>query len=350
MVDRLQWPKSVRQSGRGTKLLEGRLTVVSCWKTTIGTVFSSVAHKDSMNHSCGIETEYNLVAKRYPELLVFLCVVNAVLAIIATVGNSLVLAALWRTPSLRSPTYVLLSGLALSDLGVGLIGQPTFVGFIIVHMQRNCHLFYQLLNIYLFIGSVLSHVTFLTLCAVTFERFLALKIYLRYRELVTVRQTLLLLGSIWIGALVETVWFLKHPSTAEIFSVACTVLLAFSTLWCYFKIFQIVRHHQSQIQSQAQISQLYSGGQNSMLNIARYRKSIRSMQYIFSLFLISYLPWVCFHLINRTTKKRDTSNLLLFQEFLVTLTYLNSFLNPFLYCWRMGEIRQAVKETIAVLF
>ena len=66
-----------------------------------------------MNHSCGIETEHKLVGKRYPELLVFLCVLNAVAAIIATVGNSLVLAAMWRTPSLRSPTHVLLSGMAL---------------------------------------------------------------------------------------------------------------------------------------------------------------------------------------------------------------------------------------------
>ena len=71
-----------------------------------------------MNHSCGIETEYKLVGERFSELLVFLCVINAVAAIIATVGNSLVLAALSRTPSLRSPTYVLLSGMVLSDLGV----------------------------------------------------------------------------------------------------------------------------------------------------------------------------------------------------------------------------------------
>ena len=140
-----------------------------------------------MNHSCGIETEYKLVGERFSELLVFLCVINAVAAIIATVGNLLVLAALSRTPSLRSPTYVLLSGLALSDLGVGLIAQPTFVGLNVALVKLNCHLFYQLLRIHHFVANMFLDITFLTLCAVTFERFLALKIPLRYRELVIVR-------------------------------------------------------------------------------------------------------------------------------------------------------------------
>ena len=28
------------------------------------------------------------------------------------------------------------------------------------------------------------------------------------------------------------------------------------------------------------------------------------------------------------------------------LVYLNSSLNPFLYCWKISEVQQAVKETI----
>ena len=37
-------------------------------------------------------------------------------------------------------------------------------------------------------------------------------------------------------------------------------------------------------------------------------------------------------------------------EFTATLVYLNSSLNPFLYCWKIREVRQAVKETLKQLF
>ena len=54
-------------------------------------------------------------------------VINAVMTLTAVFGNSLILAAVWKTPSLRSPSYVLISVLALSDLGVGIFIQPTYV-------------------------------------------------------------------------------------------------------------------------------------------------------------------------------------------------------------------------------
>ena len=37
-------------------------------------------------------------------------------------------------------------------------------------------------------------------------------------------------------------------------------------------------------------------------------------------------------------------------QFTVTLLYLNSSLNPFLYYWKIREVRQAVKETLRQLF
>ena len=38
------------------------------------------------------------------------------------------------------------------------------------------------------------------------------------------------------------------------------------------------------------------------------------------------------------------------RNFAATIVYLNSSLNPFLYCWKIREVRQAVKETLRQLF
>ena len=34
-------------------------------------------------------------------------------------------------------------------------------------------------------------------------------------------------------------------------------------------------------------------------------------------------------------------------SYTVTLLFLNSSLNPFLYCWKIDEVKQAMKETIS---
>ena len=54
---------------------------------------------------------------------VFMSVIVAValLSPVAVVGNGLVLAAIWRNPSLRTPSYILLAGLAITDFCTGLI-------------------------------------------------------------------------------------------------------------------------------------------------------------------------------------------------------------------------------------
>lgn len=61
-----------------------------------------------------------------PGWYIFSCILNAVFSVTATVANLLVLTAIRRTPTLHSPSNTLLLGLALSDLGVGLIVHPIF--------------------------------------------------------------------------------------------------------------------------------------------------------------------------------------------------------------------------------
>ena len=57
-----------------------------------------------------------------PELIVvFNSTVNFPLSVLTIVGNTLVLVAVWRTPYLRSPSVILLCGLATTDLAVGLL-------------------------------------------------------------------------------------------------------------------------------------------------------------------------------------------------------------------------------------
>ena len=60
---------------------------------------------------------------------VFMSVLVALtlLSPVAVVGNGLVFAAIWRNPALRTPSYILLAGLAITDFCTGLITQPLYI-------------------------------------------------------------------------------------------------------------------------------------------------------------------------------------------------------------------------------
>ena len=70
--------------------------------------------------------------------VIIYCAILAMLIPITIAGNSLVLAAIFKTPSLRSPSTAFLSTLDFSDLAVGLIVQPLYIAseFTTVYFMR----------------------------------------------------------------------------------------------------------------------------------------------------------------------------------------------------------------------
>ena len=55
---------------------------------------------------------------------------------VAVVGNALVLAAVWRNPSLRTPSYTLLTGLAITDLCTGVVTYPFYVAAMLMLLKN----------------------------------------------------------------------------------------------------------------------------------------------------------------------------------------------------------------------
>ena len=57
------------------------------------------------------------------------CLLNGLLMLLTIMGNVLVLTAMSTTPSLRSSSTIFLCSLAVSDLLVGFVVQPIYIGF-----------------------------------------------------------------------------------------------------------------------------------------------------------------------------------------------------------------------------
>ena len=265
-------------------------------------------------------------------------VLDSVLAIVSIVGNSFVLISIWRTPRLHSPSNVLLAGLALTDLGVGLVCQPARIVAAVMSlaskMRDKCIVDRALTLVIVFTSYFFAGVSLLTLIAVTVDRYLALRLHLRYSELVTVKRVLVLLLSIWtVSVLNSAVWALTK-FFSYIFSCSFILIFISVTVWCNFKIFKTIRRHQVHMQAQA------VAGPN-LPNVARYKKSVFNMMYIIGLSMISYIPWFVAAILNFVRPLSHTT-----WHTVVTLFFLNSCFNPVLYCWRMGELRQAIMEMV----
>ena len=84
----------------------------------------------------------------------------------------------------------------------------------------------------------------------------------------------------------------------------------------------------------------------SVLNIARYKKTVYSVAWIQFVMLACYGPFIVmaflFHFgsIDYSTETRIANDVS------ICLLFLNSSLNPVLYCWRIKDVRQEVKNTI----
>ncbi len=79
----------------------------------------------------------------------------------------------------------------------------------------------------------------------------------------------------------------------------------------------------------------------------RYKKTVFSALWVHITLLTCYLPFAV--VVTLITIRGLSSSLFLAQGWAFTLVYLNSSLNPAFYCWKIKEVRQAMKETIRQL-
>ena len=272
--------------------------------------------------------------------LILLTVINSFLSITAILGNTLILVALHKESSLHAPSKLLLRSLATTDLCVAIIVEPLAVTSWMSMVNERWNICRFAYDASFVAAYTLCSVSLLTLTAISVDRLLALLLRLRYRQVVTLKRTYVTLTAFWVLPIVPpSMYFLNHQITTwfgrSVMSL-CLVTLVFS----YVRIFFTLRHNQTQVQNSFQQGQ---PRQTVPLNIARYRRTVSSTLWVQLALIVCYLPYSIVWALR--TERRLTPSFYLAWVFAVTLVMLNSSLNPILYCWKIREVKQAVKET-----
>ncbi|XP_078367338.1 melanocyte-stimulating hormone receptor-like [Oculina patagonica] len=272
-------------------------------------------------------------------------VLNSVCALPASVLNILVILAVWRKSQLHTPSNVLLSNLALTDLGVGCLVQPVFVAHKIaaIHGNISLHCFASLGSKTL--GSVLGAVSLTTLTAISIDRLLALVLSVRYRTVVTIRWTIRVVGLLWLTGIILTIPLFIYPMSFLYCMILLLVLCLTVTTLAYAKLFRLIHQHQTKVGVDLQTAGPQSQELTEASNIAKYKSSICTVIFLVILMLLFYSPYLVLNIVLAVVRSNDDRFKAAF-NITHTILFMNSLVNPAFYCWKIRRIPNAIKEML----
>ena len=289
--------------------------------------------------------EIEIILLHYEEALILpRCALNLVFSLVAILANLLVIRALWKASSIPASLKMLFLSLAFSDLAVGLFAQLMYGAILAVIFKISASgsdldfLCPTVLTVSHFTVFFLAGASFLNITIIAVDRFVAVSLHLRYQELVTSTRVAISLVILWVTSGLAAAIYVLLP---QHFGVVSVVVICFGlvlTTVANIRIYKVVRYHQNQIQSQLQQAN------HQEMELLRQKKSAFNALFVYVVFIVCYLPYFCVMILDKNDSSR--SSLLIAHRVTVFLVFLNSSLNPLVYCWRYREIRQIVKNTV----
>ena len=174
-------------------------------------------------------------------------------------------------------------------------------------------------------SSLLCIVSLLTLTAISVDRLLALLLALRYRQVVTLRRAYGTVIAFWaVRTFSSTIRFFLNFNIKKWYRVSSISLCLATSTYSYTRIIINLHHRQNQLR--------------------RYRKAVSTALWLQFTLVACYVPYAVS--VTWLIHAKLSSSVFLALSYTATLIFLNSTLNPILYCWKIDEVREAVKDTI----
>ncbi|KAM6168915.1 adenosine receptor A3 [Erethizon dorsatum] len=273
---------------------------------------------------------------------------EAFIGLFAVVGNVLVIWVIKLNPSLRTTTFYFIVSLALADIAVGVLVIPLAI---VISLNIPMH-FYSCL----FMCCVLlifTHASIMSLLAIAVDRYLRVKLTIRYKRVTTQRRIWLALGLCWLVSLLVGLtpmfgWNGKLTSKElqnvticrcsfrPIMSMEYMVFFSFFTwifiplvVMCaiYLNIFYVIRN---------KLSQNLSASKETGAFYGREFKTAKSLFLVLFLFALCWLP---LSIINCALyfKVRIPDDVMFLA---ILLSHANSMMNPIVYACKIKKFKE----------
>ena len=275
--------------------------------------------------------------------------INSALFILSLTGNSLVIYLVWTKPTLRSPTYFLMSFLALSDLLTSLFGQLSYSIAVTLFNDISCATDKAIAFFHLSSSSS----SLLLLSLIARDRYLHVSKRQDYSHYTSIRFSII--ASIFcylLGVLVASL-FTFDDMTIRISSTFTFAILGTSsfTFICIKarQINRIIVNHIKRMQATCPARSILQ--ENISIRSDNIEKAVnRSIFSVIILFFVSWTPVIILMIIftvhiffNKPISDRYRIALV----WASTVLYLNGALNPIIYSYRCDAIGQQIRRIIA---
>ena len=261
-------------------------------------------------------------------------IITILTAPLAVITNGVVVIAIFGCSRLRTPSNLLIGCLAVSDILIGLTAQPGYITYRLMENQlRSVPCFVRVFYasaFYLCFG-----VSFMTLSAVSYERFVAVRLRTRYNAIFSSRRVVNYMLGIWlVNILLDALQWAKINQAARGAHLVLWLICLVGSVATQIGVLIIVRRSRREVQSHLR-------GANKVQRQIREAKLAKSISIIVGVYLILNFP-VLFVTFYHQILKLDlqTYNHYSWSE---TLAFLNSCSNPFICCWKNRQIHQKVR-------
>ena len=273
---------------------------------------------------------FDKVSERYMMNLAT-AIINITAAPFAVAFNLLISYAI--VSRLRTPSNLLIACLALSDVFVGLAVQP---GYITYRLMEN-----QLRSVPCFVRIVYANafylccgVSFMTLAAVSYERFVAVRLQARYNDVFSSRRVLKYMATIWIVNIILTSlqWAGINRVSRGMHLITWFICLLVAGAANIGIVLTLLRTRRK---VQPQHKQL-----REKIRRRREAKLTKIIAFIVGVYLLLNMPVLLVTIYHQILGQDiKTYNHYSWTE---TLAFVNSCTNPLICFWKSRQIRQAV--------
>lgn len=281
-----------------------------------------------------------------PNVAQLTCAIASAVLTIPAFANIFIIYGIIVTPNLHNPSFLLITNLAVSDLGVALCGQPVNLAVQILEYCGNYHTSLQLMEPSLVLSVFFSAGSMLTLSAISIDRYLAVRLKMQFSNTVTVKRALGTIILIWLASTVNatSALYMNHRFTSA-FNTAGLLLMDFTMLVFYYKSHKLLHKQSSRVGSQENRSSNRDNIRN--MNIPSFKNTLMTMIIVVTCLIVSYIPMtgVMLTLAIHITINRNTA----FAYYISSnIIHFNSTLNPIILISRIKPIRKAVKKTLGL--